>query len=308
MGRVRRLAPRWMLMGSMGVAIAYILFCLYLFQQQRTIVFDPNRPITTLPNDPTFKLPYEDITIPVGDQQQMQGWWIPAPTADEAIEAIPNEPTRILSSPMVVLMLKGRGGNRSSRSHLARTKGLRQLGFAVLLVDYRGYGDSDGDLPSEANLYQDSQAAWHYLTQVRRILPEQIVIHGESMGGAVAIDLATQQPQAAGLIVQSSFTSMSAAIKQFEWLNLLPIDLLLTQRFDSIAKVRSLQMPVLYLHGTADQIVPAFMSEQLYKATPTQTPKELLLVPDRTHYRIYRPGQTSYLRAVQRLANKIEAR
>ncbi len=295
-------------MGLTTVAIAYTTFCIYLFQEQRSFVFDPNRPLTALPSDPAFKLPYEDVTIPTSNQQEMQGWWVPAPTPEEALDILPNEPVRVLSSPMVVLMLKGRGGNRSSRSHLARTKGLRQLGFAVLLVDYRGYGDSDGDLPSEASLYQDSQAAWHYLTQMRGIPPEQIVIHGESMGGAVAINLATQQPQAAGLIVQSSFTSMSDAIKHFDWLKLLPIDLLLTQRFNSIAKVQSLQMPVLYLHGAADQIVPASMSQKLYQATPAQTPKELLLVPDRSHFRLYRPGQASYLQAVTRLVQKIEQR
>jgi uncharacterized protein len=307
---VSQLAPLQRLMvGSLATAaIAYSLFCVYLFQQQRTFVFDPNRPITTLPSNPSFKLPYENIIIPTTNRQQMKGWWIPAPATDEKIETLPNEPVRILSSPMVVLMLKGRGGNRSSRSHLARAKGLRQLGFAVLLADYRGYGDSDGDLPSEASLYQDSQAAWRYLTQVRGFLPEQIVVYGESMGGAVAIDLVTKQPRAAGLIVQSSFTSMSAAIKHFDWLNLLPIDLLLTQRFNSITKVRSLQMPVLYLHGSADQIVPASMSQQLYQATPAQTPKELLLVPNRSHYHLYQPGRASYLQAVQRLVTKIERR
>ncbi len=309
MVRASRLAPLYKLMVlllGIGV-ISYTTFCIYLFQQQRSFVFDPNRPITTLPSHPKFRLPYENVTIPTG-AQQMQGWWIPAPTAEEEIEVLPNEPARILKSPMVVLMLKGRGGNRSSQSHLARTKGLRQLGFAILLVDYRGYGDSDGDLPSESSLYKDSQAAWNYLTKVRQIPPERIVIYGESMGGAVAIDLASKRPQAAGLIVQSSFTSMSAAIKQFDWLHLLPIDMLLTQRFNSLAKVRSLQMPVLYLHGTADQVVPAYMSQQLYEATPSQTPKELLLIPGRSHFAIYRPGRFSYLQAVERLATKIETR
>lgn len=308
MVRVGQWASRSLLVLLASGAIAYTTFCIYLFRQQRTFVFDPNRPISTLPSHPKYQLPYNDVTIPVGtSKQNMQGWWIPAPTADEDITSLPDEPARILPSPMAVLMLKGRGGNRSSRSYLARTKGLRQLGFAVLLVDYRGYGDSDGDLPSEANLYQDSQAAWHYLTEVRHIPPEQIVIYGESMGGAVAIDLATKQPRAAGLIVQSSFTSMSAAIKQFDWLNLLPIDLLLTQRFDSIAKVRSLQMPVLYLHGTADRVVPAYMSQQLYRATPDTVAKEVLLVPERGHHRIYHP-EFSYLKAVQRLVTQMPAR
>ncbi|MCC5635890.1 alpha/beta hydrolase [Nostoc sp. CHAB 5844] len=172
------------------------------------------------------------------------------------------------------------------------------LGFSVLVIDYRGFGKSQGKFPSESQLYQDSQIAWNYLVKTRRISPEQIVIYGESLGGAIAIDLAIKHPQANALIVQSSFTSMAEVIEHRDFLWLFPINLLLTQKFDSLSKVRSLQIPVLFIHGTADSVVPSYMSQQLYNAAPE--PKQILLVPNAEHFRIYQPGNNSYLQAMQK--------
>ncbi len=182
---------------------------------------------------------------------------------------------------------------------------MRQLGFSVLVVDYRGFGESKGNLhPNESRIYQDSQTAWNYLVNKRRIPAKDIIVYGESLGGAVAIDLAVKHPQAGGLIVQSSFTSMAETVKQQDWLKIFPIDLLLTQRFNSIEKVKKLQVPVLFIHGTADNIVPSYMSHLLYNSAPQ--PKQVFTVPQAGHFRIYKPGNNSYLRAIEKFMKSVD--
>jgi len=194
--------------------------------------------------------------------------------------------------------LCGRGGSKTHYNNLARIKGFQQLGFSVLAIDYRGYGLSQGELPNETRLYEDSQAAWNYLTIQRQIEPQDIVIYGESLGGAVAIDLANKHSEAAGLIVQSSFTSMNAQIKQlYPVLSIFPLNLILHQRFESIAKVQQLSLPVLFIHGTADKIVNYEMSGKLYDAAPQ--PKTLFYIPGAEHLRLYQP-ENSYLKAIEK--------
>ena len=289
-----------------SATVIYMGICLFFFARQEVFVYDPEPTLGTVPSDRPFHLPFKDVEISVGTAQDyLKGWWIPAPSTIETAKTLPQEPTYVLNKPQVILYLMGRGSNKGS--HLARAEGFRQLGFAVLLVDYRGFGNSHHRQPNESRLYEDSQAAWHYLTQTRSIPAQQIVIYGESLGGAVAIDLAVKQPHAAGLIVQSSFTSMPAIVKETGWFRLLPVDWILTQRFNSLAKVRSLKTPVLFLHGTADTFVPPWMSRSLYQATPVATPKELLLIPDGSHFSIYRSGQYSYLKAIQRLVTGLKA-
>lgn len=280
----------------------YGLVCLYLLIYQRNLIFQPQPNFLQLPDSEQFKLPYEEVGIPVPDSSdRLHGWWIPAPTPQEKITVLPDEPVRVLKSPKTILFLCGAGGNKSY--FLARLQGLRQLGFSILVVDYRGYGQSQGGFPTEVQLYQDSKLAYQYLTETRRVLPDQIVVYGESLGGAIAIELATHYPAIAGLIVQSSFTSMAAVAKQRPFLWLFPIDVLLTQRFHSLPKLKQLRLPILFIHGTADKTVPVEMSQQLYEAA--SEPKYLHLIPDAEHVRIYRPGKDSYLKAIQRFVELI---
>ncbi|HEY9738438.1 MAG TPA: alpha/beta fold hydrolase, partial [Trichocoleus sp.] len=202
-----------------------------------------------------------------------------------------------------VLYLCGVGRNMGDYNYLARVAAFRQLGFSVLVFDYRGYGRSGGSFPSEQQVYEDGRAAWNYLRHERGIPAEQIVIYGESMGGAIALDLAVKHPEAAGLIMQSSFTSMAEAIRSRPFLKLVPINWILTEQFDSLAKIQSLQMPVLFLHGTEDSVVPAVMSQQLYAAAPE--PKQLFLIAGGDHVRIYQPGDQSYLKAIQKFIDTL---
>lgn len=123
------------------------------------------------------------------------------------------------------------------------------------------------------------------------------------MRGAIAIDLAVRHPEAAGLVVQSSFTSMQKMVERYAHLQMFPVSLLLTQRFDSVSKVKSLRMPVLFIHGTADQYIPAAMSRKLYATTPQ--PKQLLLVKGVKHNNgAAEYGTTQHLQSIRRFVER----
>lgn len=261
----------WLIGTGIG---GYLLLCLALCLWQRRLMFFPSSVLPVTPA--TFDRAYQDVWIPLGrGQAQLHSWWLPAHGQDTGL---------------TLLYLHGNSGNLSTNLGLAST--FQSLGLSVLMVDYRGYGLSTGPFPSETRMYQDAIAGWHYLTETQGIPPESIVIFGHSIGGAIAIDLALQTPQAAGLIVEGSFTSMKdmAAIAGYgRWL---PLDWLLTQRFDSLQKVPSLELPVLFIHGLADQSVPADMSRRLYQAAPQ--PKSLWLVPGADHNNVYEVANPEY--------------
>jgi len=200
----------------------------------------------------------------------------------------------------VVLYLHGNGSNVGANVEHANR--FHRLGFSVFPIDYRGYGKSQGDFPSESRVYEDAEVAWDYLVKQRGIHPNQIYIYGHSLGGAIAIDLAVRHPEAAGLIVEGSFTSVGAMVdfqKGLFWM--FPTNFLLTQRFDSLSKVDRLQMPVLFIHGTADSVVPAQMSKKLFDAAPE--PKQLYMVPDGGHNNVAEIGGAEYL---QRLSQFLD--
>lgn len=287
------------------LSLAYLSTCLFLLLRQRHLIYCPASELSMQPDDSAFNLPYEDVWMPIpSSQERLHGWWIPAPVRQEKFALLPNEPTSILTSPKVMLYLCGVGRNMGDYNYLARVSAFRQLGFSVLVFDYRGYGLSQGAFPNELQVYQDSQAAWDYLRNVRQIPPEQILIYGESLGGAIALDLAVKHPEAGGLIMQSSFTSMAEAVEhRRRFLQIFPIKLLLSEQFDSLSKIRLLRIPVLFLHGSADSVVPSTMSQQLYNAA--SKPKQLFLISGADHVRIYQPGQ-SYLTGIQRFVELIQ--
>lgn len=245
-------------------AIAYALACFVLYLRQTRLLFFPQSAIEITPAE--FGLAYKDVWLPVtpgSRDRPIHAWWLPASQ----------------SNAQVLLYLHGNAINIGS--NVAHAERFHQMGFSVLLMDYRGYGKSRGDFPNEASVYQDAQAGWNYLVNERQIAPEQIVIYGHSLGGAIAIDLAMRQPQAAALIVQSSFSSIRDMVSYRGRFSFFPVNLILTQRFDSLAKVPQLKVPVLYIHGANDLDVPALMSQALYDASPQ--PKKLWLVPQAAH-------------------------
>ncbi|MEC4818539.1 MAG: alpha/beta fold hydrolase [Scytonema sp. PMC 1069.18] len=269
--------------------LLYSAVCIFLFFQQSRFIFFPSPIIETTPE--FFNLGYKEVRLPVQVSsdwvEHIHGWWI---------EANP-------SNPKVLLYLHGNGVNIGA--NVAHANRLQKLGFSVLLIDYRGYGRSEGGFPNEQQVYQDAATAWDYLVYQRNISPNQIFIYGHSLGGAIAIDLAVKHPDAAGLIVESSFTSIQEVAACRNSFRLFPVNLILTQRFDSIGKIPHLKIPVLFIHGTADEVVPAFMSENLYAAT--SAPKELLLISEAMHNNVAEVDYSLYKEAVLSLVQQVQA-
>jgi uncharacterized protein len=263
--------------GVVAIALLYAAVCAYMWATQLDHVFEPEQLLQTTPDRLGMK--FEELRIPVGsgaDKGDLQAWWVPATHS--------NAPT----------FLYLHGNDRNIANHLEHTQRLHSLGFNVLLSDYRGFGKSSGGRPNEAKVYEDAEAAWQYLLKVRGVNPRQAFIYGHSLGGAIAIDLAVHHPEAAGLITESTFTSM-AEMGKLSY-PLLPVDWLLNQRFESLKKISGLKIPVLLIHGTWDKRVPVEMTQQLYAAAPQ--PKTLTLIEGGEHNNSGEVGWTEYRDAV----------
>ena len=272
---------------SIAIASFYGSVCLALWFGQTRLVFAPEREITTTPAK--FNAKYEDVLIPVkkadGNSENIYGWWLPNAKQEEKAN---------LGDRKVILYLHGNGKNISANAKHANR--LMRMGFSVLLIDYRGYGRSEGAFPNESSVYIDAQTAWDYLIS-KGYKPNQIMIYGHSLGGAIAINLATKHPDALGMIVDASFTSMMEMATLEPKYRVFPINLLIHQRFDSIAKVRSLSVPVLYIHGTADDLIPAAMSQQLFEATPSK--KQIVIIPNGGHNNNASTNEPLYLNSIR---------
>jgi uncharacterized protein len=234
----------------------------------------------------------QDLYLPVGngpDAPKINAWWWP--------DANPAAP--------VVYYLHGSRWNLTG--HVRRMEQLRRFGFSVFAIDYRGFGKSDGDLPSEQMVYEDVRAGWAWLVR-KQPDPALRFVYGHSLGGAAAIDLAASfaggssgsggKAQARGLIVESTFTSLAdvASALSFSWV---PTSLLLTQKFDSIEKIKTVDVPVLLVHGTNDRLIPSRFSEALYQAA--RNPKKLLLVENGGHNNSMWMGDRQYQQALVEL-------
>jgi fermentation-respiration switch protein FrsA (DUF1100 family) len=190
--------------------------------------------------------PGEDLTLTAADGVKIHAWWFPHPQAKATI-----------------LHLHGNAGNLEDRRDLVRE--LQALGVNVLAIDYRGYGKSEGK-PGEAGLYADARAAYDWL--LTKTTADKIVVHGESLGGGPACELASTVP-CGGLIVQSTFTSAPDMAPRV--MPLFPKFLVRT-KFDNLGKVPKITCRKLFLHSSADEIIPFDMGEQLFSAAAE--PKE----------------------------------
>ena len=204
-------------------------------------VFQPTRRLDWTPADAA--LAYEDVWLTTSDRVRIHGWWVPAVGADAP----------------VLLFCHGNAGNIGDRVH--NVKLLHDAGIAVLIFDYRGYGRSEGK-PTEPGAYRDARAAWDWLVRERGVPAKRVSLFGRSLGGAVAIELATQV-EAHRLVVESSFTSIAdmAAVA-------MPVvpRAVVPRIFDSITRIGRVTCPVLVLHGTEDELVPFAMGRKLFDA------------------------------------------
>lgn len=227
---------------ALVAAYAGLLALIYLAQDR--LVYFPLRELDATPR--ALGLDYQDVWITTEDGVRVHGWFVP-----------------ITGAKLTVLHLHGNGGNISHR--LERIRQFRDLGVNAFLIDYRGYGKSEGS-PSEEGTHRDARAAWRYLTETRNYASARIVLHGESLGGAVATKLATEQPPGA-LIIESSFTSIKdVGAELYPWLPVRWISKYRYATLDHLARVRA---PVLIIHSRDDEIIPFHHGRSLYDAAPS---------------------------------------
>src|SRR5208282_4244103 len=173
-------------------------------------------------------------------------------------------------------------------------RALAKIEVNILAVDYRGYGRSEGH-PNEVGVYHDADAAYDYLIKQRRLRAEDIIIYGHSLGGAVAVNLASRRP-CGGLIVQSSFSNARAMARR---LFAIPfIEYVVKSRFDSLQKIRDVHAPILIAHGTRDEVIPFAMGQQLFQVAPE--PKRFYAIEGASHNDALEVGGEHYLACLQR--------
>jgi fermentation-respiration switch protein FrsA (DUF1100 family) len=202
----------------------------------------------------------EPVSFTTEDGLELDAWFVPArePIADRTI-----------------VVFNGNAGNRSHRARLAAL--FAEYGFSTLLVDYRGYGGNPG-LPSEGGLSRDARGARRYLASRGDINLARLVYFGESLGAAVAVQLAIEHPPAA-LILRSPFSSLAAiGSRHYPFL---PVRLILRDRYPSIDRIGLIRCPVLMIAGDADAIVPLDDTRQLFDAA--REPKRLVIIENADH-------------------------
>ena len=229
-----------------------------IWAAQRSLIYFP---LGTVPAPDEVGLTgVEPVKFATADAVTLNGWFLPS---------------RRSPAGFTVLVFNGNAGNRAYRAPLAAA--LQAHGLAVLLFDYRGYGENRG-APTEAGLIADARAARTYLLGRDDIDSTRMVYFGESLGSALAVDLAAEYPPAA-LILRSPFASL-ADLGQIHY-PLLPVRWLLRDRFASIARIPQVRCPLLVIAGEADCIVPLEQSRRLYDAA--RTAKTLVVVPGADH-------------------------
>ena len=209
------------------------------YTEKRNIYF-PTAEIDSTPTE--IGLRYESVSFRTADNVRLHGWFVPCENAR-----------------FTLIFLHGNGGNISHR--LAKVSLFHKLGLNVFIFDYRGYGKSRGT-PSEKGLYRDADAAYEYLVAARGIPKKDMILYGESLGGAVAIDLAKRE-EVRALITEETFTSipeMSKIVYPF-----IPSFIISTQ-FDSVSKIKDVSCPKLIIHSEDDEIVPFYLGKRLFDA------------------------------------------
>jgi uncharacterized protein len=237
------------MLALLGLGYAALLAAVYF--AQGSLVYFPNVAREHAATPATYGLAYEDVAIHTDDRETLHAWWVPVQNARGA-----------------ALLFHGNAGNISHRIDYARM--FSELGYATLLVDYRGYGKSTGS-PTEEGTYRDAMASWRWLIDTRGLEASDIVVFGESLGGAIACWIAAREKPRA-VVIASTFTSLpdlGAEVYRF-----LPVRLLSRFQYDTRSCLQQISAPVLIVHSRRDDIVPYAHAEKLYAAA--RPPKQFL--------------------------------
>ena len=244
------------------LAAAYLAFLVILTVFQRKLIYFPYKLAKEF-EFPPYVSQLEEVFITCDDGITINGLFVPGKE---------EKPT--------ILIFHGNAGNITHRDLILQ--GFNELGCPVLLIDYHGYGKSEGN-PSEDNLYLDGKASLAWLAKEKNRNPEEIVLFGKSLGSGVAVELATRY-LFKGLILESPFTSIaSIAGSHFPYM-LFPVRLLAVDKFDNAAKISKINVPLLIIHGTEDTIVDTREGKRLFQLA--NIPKELFLIEGADHNNI----------------------
>ena len=265
---------------TMTIVLAAVLILVSLVVRHmlildRMMIYFPDRELAATPDG--VGLEYEEVYLTASDGTRIHGWHIPG------------------RSNVTLLWFHGNAGNISHR--LDNILMLHQrLGVSVLIIDYRGYGLSEGR-PSERGIYMDAEAAFDYLASDLGLNVERdVILLGRSLGAGVAVEMATRH-RVRGVILESGFTSIREMAEASG--SKLPIALVLLvfeARYDSISKMGRVESPVMILHGDRDDTVPYWMAEKLYAAA--SEPKRLYPIRGAGHNDTVYVGGEGYLRAL----------
>ena len=259
-----------------GILALLLLYAVFLVACEDKIIYHPHKYPQGIWNPSSFNVKVEDVFFQAKDGTKLHGWYIPSANAQATL-----------------LWFHGNAGNLTHR--LENIQQLQPLALNIFIFDYRGYGKSEGK-PSEAGIYQDSQAAYDYLIREKNVVPlENLFLFGRSLGGICAVEVASSNP-AAGLILESVFTSARDMAGQV--FPLLPIGWAIRSKFSAVEKVPYLKLPKLFLHGTKDEIVPYKLGRKLYSAAAE--PKEFYDIEGAGHNDTYGVGGREYFSALNR--------
>ncbi|MFV1997122.1 MAG: alpha/beta hydrolase [Acidiferrobacterales bacterium] len=224
------------------LVFAYALIVVIIYFSQSRMIYLPEIPSRNLVATPErLGMDYENVWLRTADNVSLHGWYVPAK-----------------KSKYTLLFFHGNAGNISHR--LESLKIFNELGLSVLIIDYRGYGNSGGR-PTEAGTYEDARAAWQYLVSERGMDEKNIILFGRSLGAAIAAQLATVVSPG-GIIVESAFTSTEALAKTVYWY--LPVKLLTRIHYPTAKYISRISSPILVIHSRQDEIVPFRQGRQLF--------------------------------------------
>ncbi len=294
-------------------ASAYVLFCLAVFAFQRKLMYPSMREAKVALSDAGFSdRQARNVSVTTADGIRIGAWHVLPQSAWATRAEPPKDPPDFdaeLNKGPVTLFFHGNGGHRGHRGELYDQ--LAAWGRHAVSIDYRGYGDSEGS-PTEKGLAEDARAIWSWLVQTKGVDPKRIVLHGESLGCAVAIRLASELCESgtppAGMILEAPFTSMTDAAASMYWF--LPARLMVLDTFPSAKRIGNVSCPVIILHGHLDHVVPFEHGKKIFELAPegakSGVPKRMIEFPEARHVDMRVTDSAKYEQALMDFMKEIE--
>ena len=264
---------RYLPIGAAVVVGGLLLGLVLIRLLENDIIFSPARYPLGEWDPRRLGVSVEELEFRNADRLLLHGWWFALATAT--------------ADGPVVLWAHGNAGNLTGRARHAQV--LADEGVSVFLFDYRGYGRSEGE-PDEEGIYQDTEAAYEFLTEKRDISPQRVVLLGRSLGSAPAARLSTRVPHAGTILVSPLPSAKRMARRMFAGL---PVDWLGTAKFPVIEWVAQRTRPLLVIHGDLDQLIPLKFGREVFAAAAE--PKEFFLLEGVGHNDILLSGGRRYL-------------